>query len=106
MGEFPIAQRAVKNEARHGSIIVCPIKESLRNRNYHLAEITLGFRQFTYAAIAPAAFDAVGQHRPEEVFLAAEVTENECFVYAGCLGDLARAGTVKTFVGKQFHRDF
>ncbi len=106
LGEFPIAQRAIKKESRHGSVIVCPVKESFRKGNQHLAEIALRLHQFKHAAIAPAAFDAVGEHRPEEVFLGAEMTENECFVYAGSLSDLACTSAVKTLFGKQFHRDF
>jgi hypothetical protein len=54
----------------------------------------------------PAAFDAVGEHRPEHVFLGTEMTKNERLVYPRSLGDLTGAGAVETLFGKQLHRDF
>ena len=82
LGEFLIAQRAIKKEACHGSVVICPVQENFRNRNQQLAKIALRLQQFTHATISPAAFDAVGQRRPEEAFLGAETAKTECFVYA------------------------
>src|SRR5258708_228816 len=75
VGEFPISEGTIKQEAGHGSIVLGPVKQSFCNSNQHFAEITLRSHQFTHAAIATPALDAIRQHRPKEVFLSSEVTK-------------------------------
>src|SRR5260370_6431195 len=106
LGEFLIAQRAVKKAACHGSVVICPVRRIsaiATSSSRKLLSDCSNSRTRRFRPRRSTRSDNAAQKRPSLVRKRRKLSASST---PSSPGDLARAGAVKTSFGKQFHRDF